>query len=315
MLRSVYTWSILMSVSAPSSNRYDQLAWLTPANSTEKKGIESLTRDSAFNEIARFYYDSDQFAWVKENYSSDFGKYIHQQPRGVFKPDSADALQKFIQLANAHGVQISIRGQGHSHCGHALSENGIIVDLKDFPKEFKFPNPESKEALTVPANATVKEVLDFAFQHRKTLPVLTDYLGLSIGGLLGTGGLGGGSYKKGSFADHVLTLEVITLDGMCHRCSRTENPELFHATLCSLGQMGIILSATLSVVEKKDNVHCQKLFYKDRTQFLEDQHKLFSERKVDHLKGFITGTGEERHYIIEAVVLFDEKSDAIEKSI
>lgn len=46
---------------------------------------------------------------------------------------------------------------------------------------------------------------------------------------------------------HVLSLIVLLADGTKVRCSRQDHPELFIASLCSLGSTGLILQIQLEV--------------------------------------------------------------------
>jgi cytokinin dehydrogenase len=275
----------------------------------------ALMEDPEFNTIKGFYYDAGQYDWVKENYSTDFGKLVIQPPLGVFKPRSEEHLQKFIELANKHKVKITCRGQGHSTDGQILCENGIVIDLRDLPKQFQFTHPDRKDAFVVSGHATWKELLDVTIQHRKTVPVLTDYLKLSVAGTLSIGGLGGSSFKKGCQADHVLALRILTFDGRILFCSRTENKELFNAALCGSGQVGIILDATLSLVESKEQAHSRLLYYRNSEQFLKDQHLLYSKGEIDHLKGFIQKLNGELYYVIDAAVFYDKPSDVVNSEV
>jgi cytokinin dehydrogenase len=274
------------------------------------RGIESMIKDGAFQEIKEFYYDVSQYDWVKRNYSTDFGKVFFHTPHGVFKPKAQEHLLTLIELANIYGVNLNCRGQGHSVDGKTLEAlDGIVIDLRDLPRDFKFVHYDNQNALIVSGPATWKEVLDFTLQHRSTLPVLTDYLGLSLGGILNIGGLGGSSYKNGSLADNVLTLDILTFNGQILSCSKTENKELFRAALCSLGQIGIILNATLSLVESKEYVDSRLLYYRNSTQFLKDQYAIYSKGQVDHLKGSFTNLNGEFYYVIEAATFHDKISE------
>jgi cytokinin dehydrogenase len=270
------------------------------------QGAEALLMDQEFNAIKELYFDASQYDWVEKNYSTDFGKLVIQIPQGVFKPRSEQHLLKFIELANKHEVRITYRGQGHSTDGQTLC-NSIIIDHRDFPKQFRFTNL-SKDALIVSGHATWKELLDFTFKHQLTVPVVTDYLRLSVGGTLSIGGLGGSSFNKGSQADNVLALRILTFDGQILSCSKTENEELFHAALCSLGQMGIILNATLSLVKSKEHAYCRLLYYRNSELFLKDQLTLYSKGKIDHLKGFIQQQNDELYHVIEAAIFYNESS-------
>jgi cytokinin dehydrogenase len=270
------------------------------------QGVDALVRDQEFDAIKEFYYDVGQYDWVAENYSTDFGKLTVQPPRGVFKPRTEDQLLKFIALVNKHAVRITCRGQGHTTDGQTLCKDSIVIAFGDIPKELRFAN-QNKDSLVVSAHATWKELLDFTIPEGRTVPVLTDYLPLSVGGTLSIGGLGGSSFKKGSQADNVLSFRILTFDGQILTCSKTENAELFHAALCSLGQMGIMLDVTVSLVESKQHAHCRSLYYRNFEQFLKDQRTLFAKGKIDHLKGYIQKKNGELYHVIETTV-FDNAS-------
>lgn len=68
----------------------------------------------------------------------------------------------------------------------------------------------------------------------------------SIAGVISTGTHGSG-IKYGCLATHVLALEIMLADSSRVRCSRSENSDLFLASLCGLGATGLILRVTLQV--------------------------------------------------------------------
>src|SRR5260370_20457690 len=97
---------------------------------------------------------------------------------------------------------------------------------------------------SVGAGATWRQVLRGTLAVGLTPPVLTDYLGLSVGGTLSVGGLSGSSFRHGAQVDHVTELEVVTGSGMRELCSPTRNPQLFLALLCVLAARLITPPAT-----------------------------------------------------------------------
>ncbi|NJL29537.1 MAG: FAD-binding oxidoreductase, partial [Thermoanaerobaculia bacterium] len=75
---------------------------------------------------------------------------------------------------------------------------------------------------------------------RRAVPVLPDYLGLSVGGTLSVGGYGVDSIVRGAVVDQVERLRLILPDGTPVWCSREEHPELFCFSLAGLGQLGVV---------------------------------------------------------------------------
>lgn len=57
----------------------------------------------------------------------------------------------------------------------------------------------------------------------------------------------GSGINYGVISKHVLALTLLLADGTVLRCSRTENSDLFMASLCSLGSTGLLITVTLQV--------------------------------------------------------------------
>jgi FAD/FMN-containing dehydrogenase len=70
--------------------------------------------------------------------------------------------------------------------------------------------------------------------------VLTNTLGLSVGGTISVGGFGVRSIRWGAQVDNVESLRLILPDGTPIDASAAENAELFHFALAGLGSVGVI---------------------------------------------------------------------------
>jgi L-gulonolactone oxidase len=68
----------------------------------------------------------------------------------------------------------------------------------------------------------------------------------TLGGCITTATHGSGLTFQ-SLSSHVLSFTLLTSDGSHVRCSRTENADLYAATLCGFGTTGILLSVQLQV--------------------------------------------------------------------
>jgi FAD/FMN-containing dehydrogenase len=117
--------------------------------------------------------------------------------------------------------------------------------------------------------------------------VLTGYLGLSVGGTLSVGGIGGMSYRHGAQVDSVLALEVITGDGELKQCSPSRNRALFEAVLAGLGQCAIIVSATIRLVAASTTSRVFNLFYPDLPSMVGDLRQLSEDGRFDEMVGFV----------------------------
>jgi len=272
----------------------------------------TLLNDQYFKKISKYLIRKGGDPSITAAYSTDFGGVKVAYPEAVFLPETVSQLQLFIHLAQKHKVKVNIRGQGHSMDGHALLDEGVIIDLKNINAEIQFSSTH-ENAVEVPAFLTWHDVIKFTLKNQLTVPVLTDYLDLSVGGTLSYGGLGGCSFKYGSQADNVLSLEVLTYQGEILVCSKNQNPQLFRSVLCGLGQIGIILKATIPLVQAKIYVEYYQCYYDNLSDFISDQVYLSQKFEVDYLKGSIKKLPENNEYIIEVACFYNDQSELMSK--
>ena len=196
---------------------------------------------------------------VRAAAADDFGRLIHRQPRAVFKPRSGADIARLMRWANDRSLKVVARGQGHSIYGRALTKDGVVIDMGAISKIHHI----QPDRIVVDAGATWKAVLEATLAQGLTPPVLTNYLGLSVGGTLVIGGIGAMSSRHGMQTDHVSECDVVTGDGRELTCSATSNPDLFDAVRGGLAQCGIVIRATLSLVRAPKRVRRYQLFYRD----------------------------------------------------
>ena len=198
-------------------------------------------------------------AEIRAAAAHDFGQLIHRQSRGVLKPATAADIASLMRWAKGHGVKVAARGQGHSIYGRALVSDGIVVDMSAMTAIRDI----TPDRVVVDAGATWRDLLDATLAHGLTPPVLTNYLGLSVGGTIAAGGIGAASSRHGMQTDNVISLDVVTGDGRELSCSAAENSDLFDGVRAGLGQCGIVTRATLRLVRAPERNRRFQLFYRD----------------------------------------------------
>ncbi|HET7100959.1 MAG TPA: FAD-binding protein, partial [Terriglobia bacterium] len=117
-------------------------------------------------------------------------------------------------------------------------------------------------------------------------PVLTNNLDVTVGGTLSTAGLGVASWRKGSQADHVSALEVVTGTGDIVRCSPDSGKDLFDAVRAGLGQFGVITGATITLRKHQPKVRTFYLLYDDLGSLLNDLKSLTQRERFDCLESW-----------------------------
>ena len=141
--------------------------------------------------------------------------------------------------------------------------------------------------MVVDAGATWREVLAATLPRGLVPPVLPDYLDLSVGGILAVGGVGSRTWRSGVAADNLLELRVVTGRGERVSCSPARNPRLFDAVRAGLGQVAVVIGATLPLVEAPRMVRRFLLFYPDLATMLGDQRLLTGQPRFEAVQGAV----------------------------
>ena len=223
-------------------------------------------------------------AQAHDEFLTNFGHIHHWRPRLVVKPVSAEDVQGALAHAARHGLTVSTRGAAHSQSELAINRDGILLDMKSMGRIYEVD--EDARTVTVEGGAIWRDVVARTYRHGLMPPVLTNNLSVTVGGTLSIAGIGVASFKHGAQADNVEELEVVTVDGAAHRCSRREKPDLFWSVLSGLGQVAIILKAKLRLRRVKRMTRTYDLVYDDPRRFLEDAKLAMDSGKWDYLESW-----------------------------
>ena len=148
--------------------------------------------------------------------------------------DIADA----IAFAREAGLEISIRGGGHSVAGRCFTEGGVMIDLSLMKGIYVDPSAWT---------ARVQPGVCWGELNRETqlhglgvtggLISTTGIAGLTLGG-----GLGWLMAKFGLATDNLLSARVVTADGRPLTASEQENADLFWGLRGGGGNFGVVSS-------------------------------------------------------------------------
>jgi FAD/FMN-containing dehydrogenase len=223
-------------------------------------------------------------AQAHDEFLTNFGHLHHWRPRLVVKPSSPADVIEALRFARRNGLTVSTRGAAHSQSELAINRGGILLDMKSMHRILALD--EKAQTMTVEAGAIWRDVVARACGKGLMPPVLTNNLSVTVGGTLSVAGIGVASFKHGAQTDNVESLEVATVDGEIRRCSRTENAELFWGVLSGLGQVGLVLTATLRLRRVKPMTRTYYLLYDDLGRFMEDGRQAMDSGRWDYLESW-----------------------------
>jgi FAD/FMN-containing dehydrogenase/ferredoxin len=165
-------------------------------------------------------------------------------PDMVVQPMSVEALSAVVRFAGSERLTIIPRGSGSSPFGGSMPVmGGMVVDMSRMDRVVVVDT--ANMTVTVEAGARWADVDHALGGHGLRVPTCPSSKFSTVGGWIATGGMGLNSYSKGHLSGHVLSLEVVSPDGLPRRYSQSD-PE-FRTIFGSEGQVGIIASATLAV--------------------------------------------------------------------
>jgi FAD/FMN-containing dehydrogenase len=151
--------------------------------------------------------------------------------------DVADVVEA-VRVAREHRPVVSVRGGGHQVAGSAVCDNGMVIDLSVLRGVQVDPRARTAH---VQAGATWSDVDRATQVHGLATPggeaSITGVAGLTLGGRLGLM-----MRTYGLSCDNLLSVEIVTADGMVRTASRDDHADLFWAAQGGGRGLGVVTS-------------------------------------------------------------------------
>ncbi|XP_059593736.1 cytokinin dehydrogenase 5-like isoform X2 [Vitis vinifera] len=276
----ISTFFIIISVLSHFTSRIGLRPW------ADALPLERQSLDNA----SRLRVDPDAIRMA----SRDFGKLVHlPNPAAVLYPCSIEDIASLVKFSYnlSSPFSIAARGRGHCHSGQAMAPHGVVVEMRSL-------NDCSRgSGIRVTKNSILGSYADVGGEHSSygvlkatvkhgLAPVSwTDYLYLTVGGVLSNGGISGQTFRRGPPISNVYEMDVLTGKGELVTCSEDTNSKLFFAVLGGLGQFGIITRARIVLEPAPKRVKWIHMLYHDFSAFSRDQEHLISINGLDYLEG------------------------------
>jgi FAD/FMN-containing dehydrogenase len=143
-----------------------------------------------------------------------------------------------VRFARDNGLLIAIRGGGHNVAGHALCEDGMLVDLSRLRSVRVDPK---RQVASADPGCTYTD-FDLECQAHGLATTGGTVASTGIAGLTLGGGLGFLMGSYGLACDNILSVDMVLADGRFVRASATENPDLLWAVRGGGGNFGVVTS-------------------------------------------------------------------------
>jgi FAD/FMN-containing dehydrogenase len=174
-----------------------------------------------------------------------FNAMIDKRPGVIVQCATVDDVVRAVQFGRDLGLEIAVRGGGHSVAGKALTDGGLVIDLRRMNAVSVDPDART---VTVAGGATMSH-LDRATEPHGLATTGGRVSTTGVGGLTLGGGDGWLARKMGLACDNLLAVELVTAEGGVVHASENKNPELFWALHGGGGNFGVATSLTFRLHE------------------------------------------------------------------
>ncbi len=157
-------------------------------------------------------------------YATDASNY-RQVPVGVVLPKSVDDVIATVALCRESAIPVLPRGAGTSLCGQTCNA-AVVLDMSKYLNRILELDPDARTARVEPG-LVLDDLRHAAERHNLTFaPDPATHTHNTLGGMIGNNSCGVHSVMGGRTADNVVSLDVLTYDGLRLEAGATSPAEL-----------------------------------------------------------------------------------------
>ena len=172
-----------------------------------------------------------------------FNAMIDRRPILIAQCANVDDVVRAVLFGRERGLELCVRGGGHSVAGNALTDGGLVIDLR----RMNGVSVDHAARTAVVAGGATMSDLDRATEPHGLATTGARVSTTGVGGFTLGGGNGWLDRKFGLASDNLLSVELVTADGSVLVANDDENPELFWALHGGGGNFGVATSFTFQL--------------------------------------------------------------------
>ena len=169
---------------------------------------------------------------------SVFNAMIDKRPALIVRPTDASQVVEAVNLARERGLAVAVRCGGHSVSGMGTCDDGVLINLSLMKGVEVDPAARSARVNAgVLAGELDRDTQVFGLATPSGRVTTTGVGGFTLGG-----GYGWLSPKYGLACDNLISVDVVTADGMLVNASESENEDLFWGVRGGSSNFGVVTS-------------------------------------------------------------------------
>ena len=170
--------------------------------------------------------------------------HIQRRPALIARCRGAADVVAAVRFAREHDLVVSVRGGGHAVAGHAICDDGLVIDLSAMTGTRVDPLARTIRLEGGCLNSDLdREAQAFGLAATGGIVSHTGVAGLTLGG-----GIGHLMRKFGLSIDALRSCDVVTADGEFVVASEQDTAELFWGLRGGGGNVGVVTSLEFQLV-------------------------------------------------------------------
>ncbi len=137
-------------------------------------------------------------------------------------------------------------GLGRTYGDACLNDGGVLIDMSGLRRMIHF-NVETG-VLRCESGVSLAEIIEVFLPRGWFPPVVPGTKFVTVGGAIANDIHGKNHHTRGTFGNHVLSLDLLRSDGQIYHCSPSENQSFYAASIGGLGLTGLILNAEIQLI-------------------------------------------------------------------
>ncbi len=195
------------------------------------------------------------------------------------------SLDELLEILNDQRGALIARGNGRSYGDSSINQN-LTITMTKINKFIEWNS--AKGELTAESGTLMSDIIEFCLPKGWFPFVSPGTKFVSLGGAIASDVHGKNHHKEGSFGEYVEWLDIIDETNQIIRCSRKENPDLFHWTIGGMGLTGIITKCCIKLKKIESGWISQKTiinhnFEETLQSFYENENATYSVAWIDCL--------------------------------
>ncbi|MEF3404860.1 FAD-binding oxidoreductase [Agromyces sp. CCNWLW203] len=182
---------------------------------------------------------------------------VDRRPRFIVQCRATSDVIAAVRFATEHALEIGVRCGGHGIVGHAVPDDGLMIDLR--PMHDVHVDAERRRAHV--QGGALLGALDLAAQSHGLATTAGNVSHTGVGGLTLGGGMGWLARQHGLACDNVVAFEVVTAAGEVLRASAESHPDLYWALRGGGGNFGVVTEFEFALHSEPGNAISAELHY------------------------------------------------------